>query len=236
MASAALDSLPGFRRRMRVEPGQGAVRAAVEDDYHCMHVVLHHDGARIASVDAAMERAPWTTCPSAPDQLRETFVGAELAEVAARGQKQANCTHLYDLALLAAAHAGDAGPTTYDMLISDPVEGRNRAEIRRDGSAVMGWTVDKGEIVEPVAIAGIPLMKMRPWIETLEPADREAARLLQWATIIAHGRAIPLENQSDASRIPPNCYTFQPHRAVHAVRVGEIIDFSATARRPLEQI
>jgi hypothetical protein len=38
---------------------------------------------------------------------------------------------------------------------------------------------------------------------------------------------IPLEKQSDASRMPPGCYTFQPHRAAQAKRVGAIREFSS---------
>ena len=219
---------------MRVDPAPGRVRAAVEDDYHCMHVVLHHDGVRISEVEGVMERAPWTTCPGAPLQLQQTFTGTTLAEAAARGEKQSNCTHLYDLAILAAAHAADSAPMVYDMVVSDPVDGCNTAEIRRNGEPVLTLGVERGAITSPAEIAGTPLMKLRSWIESLDPPAREAAKLLQWGAIIAHGRMIPLENQSDATRIPPNCYTFQPERAVHAKRVGRIIDFSASERQPLE--
>ena len=82
-------------------------------------------------------------------------------------------------------------------------------------------------VIELPSIGDLPIKLTRG-----EP--REAAKLLQWGAIIAHGRMIPLENQSDATRIPPNCYTFQPERAVHAKRVGRIIDFSASERQPLE--
>lgn len=232
--AADLDAVPGFRRRIRIEPSERSVRAAVEDDFHHMHVTLHHDGATVASVDGVMERAPWTTCPGAPAQLRETFTGVALADVAGRGQKQANCTHLHDLAVLAAAHAGDAEPMTYDIFVSDPVEGSNASEIRRNGKTVLAFTMEQGVVVEPIEAAGISVLKLRPWIDSLPTDQCEAARILQWATIIAHGRVIPIEQQSDATKIPPNCYTFQPHRAVEAIRNGKIIDFSKSERKPLE--
>ena len=54
MDSGMLDMLPGFRRRFLVTPLPGRVTAAVEDDYHSMAVILHHDGARISGVDAIM--------------------------------------------------------------------------------------------------------------------------------------------------------------------------------------
>jgi hypothetical protein len=54
--------------------------------------------------------------------------------------------------------------------------------------------------------------------------------------MIANGRTIPLERQSDASRMPVgNCYTFQPQVRAAARRIGEIRDFSRGPSQPLEQ-
>lgn len=235
MDGAMLDMLPGFRRHFLVTPGPGRVCAAVEDDYHSMAVTLHHDGVRVARVEPVMERAPWTTCPGAPDVLRATFAGVALSDVAARGEKKANCTHLHDLAVLAAAHAGDAMPTRYEILACDPVEdGLAVAEIRRDGAPLVQIAHRGHVMTAPAEITGLSLMKLRPWIDGLDEPLREAARLLQWGAILANGRSIPMERQSTATRVPPNCFTFQPENAVKAVRVGRVIDFSADARMPLD--
>lgn len=222
----SLEQLPGFRRRFRITPAPGRVQSEVEDDYHCMSVTVHHDGAIATRVEAVMRRAPWTTCPGAPEQLAQTFRGVALDAFAARGEKQANCTHLHDLAVLAAGHAFDAAPLVYDILVSDPVDGRRRAELRCGGATVLGWTEAGLRIVEPAELAGLKLDELRPWIESLDARRQEAARLLRWANMLANGRMIPLEKQSDASRMPPGCYTFQPHRAAQAKRVGAIRDFS----------
>jgi hypothetical protein len=77
-------------------------------------------------------------------------------------------------------------------------------------------------------------MSMRDWIDSLPPQRREAARLLRWGNIVAHGRSIPLEKQSDATRMPSNCYTFQPERKIVARRVGVIREFSNAAAQPLD--
>lgn len=236
MSQPRLDDLPGFRRRFRIVPDERAVRAAVEDDFHCMSVTLHHDGACITRVEARTVRAPWTTCPGAEDVLVETFTGSSLEAAARRGLKQANCTHLYDLAVLAAAHAHDAGPCAYDVLVADPVDGITWAEIRRDGTALLGLTIAGFTVTEPEAAAGKTLLQLRDWIAALPAVQREAGKILQWASLIAHGRQLPLEHQSDATRMPPNCYTFQPDMAAQAVRVGEIIDFSQGEREPLAAI
>jgi len=230
-----LESLPGFRRRFRVMPAPDCVQTEVEDDFHCMGVSIHHDGRIANLVEPILARAPWTTCPGAVEQLRQTFTGVALREFTARGEKQANCTHLHDLALLAAAHAFDADPFVYDILVSDPVDGKRRAELRRNGEVVIGWVESGFRIIEPAELAGMTLDKMRPWLDTLDPVRQEAARLLRWANMIANGRIIPLENQSDATRMPPNCYTFQPERKVVARRVGKIIDFSTGTEQPLQK-
>ncbi len=236
MTTQRLDDLPGFRRRFRIVPNAGAVTASVEDDYHCMRVTLQHDGTLVTNAAAEMIRAPWTTCPGAAEVLRETFIGTSLAEAARRGLKQTNCTHLYDLAVLAAGHAQDAEALTYDVLVADPQGGSIEAEIRRDGTPLLRWTLDAMTLVAPSELAGTGLLQLRGWIDTLEPSAREAAKILQWACLIAHGRQRPLAEQSDATAMPPNCYTFQPERARIAVRIGEIIDFSHATREPLETI
>ena len=230
----ALDLLPGFRRRFRVSTGPGWVRSEVEDDYHCMRVTLRHVDGVVTAVEPIQQRAPWTTCPGALEQLQQTFTGVALDGFIARGDKPLNCTHLHDLALLAAAHAWDAEPLVFDILVSDPIDGRREVELRRNGEAQLAWTDENDVIVTPAALAGRRLDQLRPWIESLDPALQEAARLLRWGAILAHGRMIPMARQSDASRMPPNCYSFQPQRVHSARRVGEVRDFSQGTAQPLD--
>jgi hypothetical protein len=236
MPLTALDQLPGFRRRFRITPGPGSVRGEVEDDYHCMAVTIHHDGKTATAIEPLMERAPWTICPGAVATLRETFTGVVLADFAARGEKRENCTHLHDLSILAAAHAADHAPLVYDILVSDPIDGRRRVELRRNGFAVLGWVDAQYAIVEPAELAGMRLDKMRPWIETLDAQGQEAARLLQWGAILAHGRSRSLQDQSDARTMGTDrCYTFQSRRVASAKRIGVIRDFSVGTSQPLER-
>jgi Protein of unknown function (DUF2889) len=233
----ALDELPGFRRRFRITPGTKSVHGEVEDDYHCMAVTIHHDGITATAIEPHMERAPWTTCPGAVVTLQETFTGIALADFAARGEKRENCTHLHDLAVLSAAHAADRSLLLYDILVSDPVDGRRRAELRRNGGVVLSWVDAQYTIVEPAGLAGVRLDKLRPWIESLDAQGQEAARLLQWGAILAHGRSRPLQDQSDARSIGVDrCYTFQSRRVAFAQRIGAVRDFSNGTLQPLERI
>lgn len=228
---------PGFRRRFRITPIPGHVVGEVEDDYHRMTVSIAHDNVVANSVKADLIRAPWTTCPGAVEKCEHTFTGIALSDFSGRrAAKASNCTHLYDLALLAAAHALDAVPLVYDIAVSDPVDGRRCAQITRNGERVLAWSDSNFRIVEPASLAGMPINDTRPWLDSLAPDQREPARLLSWGSVIAHGRTIPMEQQSDASRMPPSCYTFQPERAVRARRIGEIRDFSDGAALPLDDL
>src|SRR3546814_12054603 len=88
----------------------------------------------------------------------------------------------------------------------------------------MAWTETAFRIVAPAELAGMTLDKLRPWIEAQDAPTHEAARLLRWANMIANGRLTPIEKQSDATRMPSTCYSFQPERKTIAKRVGVLRD------------
>ncbi len=234
MTTANAQHGPGFRRRFRITPAPRHVLSEVEDDYHHMSVSIHHDNEVAHTVNAVLTRAPWSTCPGAVDKCEQTFTGVALRAFSERKGKAFNCTHLFDLAQLAAAHAFDDGPLVYDVFVSDPIDGKRRAEIFRNGEFVFGWFDANYTIVEPAELAGMKLHDMRSWIDSLEPVQQEAARVLRWVSLIAHGRIIPMSRQSDASRMPPSCYTFQAERAAVATRIGRIMDFSDGTVQPLD--
>ena len=232
-AAPDADARPGYRRLLVVEPSDASVVAMLEDDMHRMAVVLHHADGLVVAIEPVMDRAPWDTCPGARARLIETFNGTALAEVTARREKKQNCTHLHDLAVLAAAHAHDDGKSSWDIRVSDPENGERILTIRRNGILQHRWQERDGMLVAPAAVAGKHLMALRDWIGSLSGAEQESARLLQWGGLVAHGRTIPLDQQSQASALPANCYTLQPERAIHARRVGQSLDFSDGSRKPL---
>ena len=227
------DTRPGFRRRVLVAARCGAVAALLEDDIHCLSVTLRHDGECVTAIEPIFERAPWTTCPGATARLVETFAGLPLAEVTARRDKKQNCTHLHDMAVLAAAHAADTGDFVYDIVATDPLDGERVLELRRNGELLHAWKERNGVLISPAAIAGQRLFSLRDWIASLAGVEQETARLLQWSSMVALGRTMPMEQQSDATAMPPNCYTFQPQRAVHARQIGARRDFSDGTEVPL---
>ena len=137
---------PGFWRRIRIVPGVSAsgqrwIGGALEDDMHCFHMRMEHDGTRIMALAARALRHPWSACSASPAHLAERLSGRALAELAAEDPAQ-HCTHLHDLAILLAAHADDRAETRFDMTVADRVEGRTTATISVDGAAALAWPLE----------------------------------------------------------------------------------------------
>ena len=229
------DSERGYRRRILIEPAPGQVTAELEDDYHRMVVTLTHNNGVVSAISSDMKRFPWTTCPGAMQQLQHTFTGVALADFVARGERTANCTHLHDLSIFAAAHHADTAPIAYDIFVSDPAEGRKRARIWRDGALMLDWTLDNDRFAVPEALIGLRLTEIGGWIAGQGKADQEAARILRWATIVAQGRQMHIPaHMSGEAFAQGNCFTFQPETAKHATRLANAdVDHSVPGAQPM---
>lgn len=231
-----LAKLPGYRRVLRVEPAAGEVVAMLEDDLHCMAVRLRHNGETVLAVEPLTDRAPWNICPGAQAVLVETFTGVGLCEVSARRNKKQNCTHLHDLAVLAASHAADEAPLEYRIYASDPDRGERVLEIWRHERRLHRWTERDGVLTAPDGISGLTLLSLRDWIAGLGGEAQEAARLLQWASLVAHGRTMTRQQRRAAAGMQPSCYAFQPERVGSVDFWQEPKDFSRGGRMPLDGI
>ena len=226
---------PGYRRRILIDPGDDTISAELEDDYHRMVVTLTFADGAITGVDSAMKRSPWTTCPGAIAQLRSTFLGKSLDAASVRDEKTQNCTHLFDLATFAAAHAGERAPVTYEIAVSDPVDGGVEARLWRDGLPVYHWLYADGAFTGPADMAGMPMSGIGQWIAAQPTGLQEPARILRWASIIAMGRALDMPSGMPATRFATGaCYTFQPETAKAGVRrPGADIDFTILGQQPM---
>ena len=180
-----------------------------------------------------MERAPWDSCPGARAVVIDSFSGLPLTRALAPQAKRANCTHLYDLAALAGAHALDTAALTYDLAVSDPVAGEVASQLARNGEVLFDWRLRDRVLMAPEPLSGVPLAGLRDWIAGLAPDMAEAARALQWASMIAIGRSMTRERRGQTDNKPPNCYSFQPERLIHATLNGEQLDFSTSGRELL---
>lgn len=254
------DSIPGpdpdvprhfpqgnYRRRIRlVVTAPGVVDAGVEDDLHYFTVRLEHDGERVQTVAAGTVREPWSTCRDAAVPL-EALEGMDLAPsclaVGTRTKATHNCTHMFDLAGLAVAHAwrvtrGGAPRRQYDIEVpySPLVRGRTAPRdltLLRDGTPVLTFTTEGLTVTgpEPYAPADAAGGFFR-WAErTLSAEEAEAAIVLKRATIIGLSRGVDLDRHDRLEQLPelaPVCYSMQPEQAAVALRrKGQIRDYDA---------
>jgi hypothetical protein len=211
------------------DDGLGVVVADLDDDFHRFRVTLSHDGTHVKRVEGEGLRFPWTTCPDAAGPLRE-LEGAPLAPrataAAEHADPRATCTHMFDLAALAMAHAAAGrGTRQYDAEIPARVDGRTRARLWRDGDLVLEWTVDDREgVVDPPPYSDAPWQGgFMKWAdETLDADAAEAAIVLRRAVTIGMGRGMDLDVYARASEIAPMmnsiCFTFQTPQVEVALR------------------
>ena len=230
----------GGRLRRRIDlasPEAGEVRAWVEDDFHHFGVILHHDEHRVTGIRGIAERAPWSTCPAAAIKLQD-LVGRGLipraSDVGRLIDMRMHCTHLFDLAGLAMAHAAHGRVHRgYEALVADredqaaPFE----ASLWLDGGCVLAWTVAQGRIVAPPTCAGQSLDRgFRAWTEGLPTEEADRAFMLRRAVFVAGGRGTDLDGfgTADELRMPALCHTLQLGQRKRALRqVGTTRDYAS---------
>jgi hypothetical protein len=225
---------PGFRRKIVLQPGEGWIGGALEDDMHRFHIRLDHAEGRITAVTAKAVRHPWSACPGATDFIARELTGELLVDAAKRDPFQ-HCTHLFDLAVLAAAHAGDTEPTRFDMLVADKVEGRATATLAENGVETLCWQLD-GTMI---AGAGKDLRQLSKWKLELPRQEAQWATVLRRAVYVSGARQyVPPPNNPTASESPERmgvCFNYQlPQAETSHRRPNWHRDFSESGREPLE--
>jgi len=209
------------------------VRAALEDDFHHFRVELHARAGAISAVSARAPRHPYSLCPSAAQSL-DLLVGTALPRQAhALGRAvdpREQCTHLLDLAgLAAAAAARGVRQRRYDIAVPLRHNGRTQARLQRDGDPLLCWDVLDLAITGPDPYTGFDLRQgMARWALAQLPEDEaEAALVLRRCAAISIGKGKPLDGQLHAAATG-RCYSQQPERAPLALRqVGSTWDFTA---------
>ncbi len=212
--------------------------AALEDDFHHFTVVVEHDETRVIGIVATSGRWPWSTCPAAGDQL-ELLVGMELSPrctaVAGVTDPHMQCTHQFDLAGLAVAHATRAEvQRQYDIEVPPAdADGQRIVRLSRDGVPLLEWTVASTGVTAPPPYTEAPWRGgFIKWADaTFDTDDAEAAIVLRRACDIGMGRGMDLEGYRTAEDLDDLmagvCYTMQPSIAPVAIRtIGSIRDFA----------
>ncbi|HZO09190.1 MAG TPA: DUF2889 domain-containing protein, partial [Myxococcota bacterium] len=237
-----------YRRAFRLVAGAGRVVADMEDDFHRFRVTLAHDGARVTQVRAEAFRYPWSECPGATAPLRALEgmpLSARPLAASKHADPRANCTHLFDIAALAVAHAAAKRERRrYEIEIPDRREGRTRARLARDGEPLLDWELEGTDVVSPPPFTGRTLRggSFLLWAERSLDADAaEAAIALRRACFISVGRARDLDAAHDAgvylSWAPGSCHTMTDGVAQRALRVrGATLEFTSRADLLLSDI
>ncbi len=231
-----------YRRVVLLDaPDARTVVAALEDDPHAFSIRIGHDGLRVTSVNAHAERHPLSTCSGAVRPI-VALVGASLSqaslELKRHADPRANCTHLFDLAGWAIAHAarGAGGPRRYEISIPDAVEGRTEAVLLRDGSEVLRWTIEHGRISAPVRFAGQQVLGgFTRWASaTLEGEELEHALMLARGYFVSLARIYDMvaagsHPAADHPMPAGSCYSYSPGVVEEAWSLpANRRDFSAT--------
>lgn len=233
-----------MHRRVLLEADGMRVNAALEDDFHHFALWLDHDGRRVTKIEGRALRNPWTSCPSAAGQL-EQLVGCPLSarplDGAGHIDAKQQCTHQYDLALMALAQAARGGRREYLATVTDPVDGRSSAVLARDGQPCLHWTMDGSVIVEGSHLLGENLRKLdMVALGAGDPDLAEAVMLLRRTVMVGGGRAIDFDQFASLEvfgHMTGACYAFQPERLAEGKRkVGSVRDFTGRTAQLLRQV
>ncbi|RJF91709.1 hypothetical protein [Noviherbaspirillum saxi] len=229
------DAGGAYRRRIAFILSEGCVCAALEDDYHHFTLELRHGNGLVTGIDAQAMRTPWSTCPSASTQLTG-LIGAPVScnILADNGGLDAStqCTHQFDLALLAIAHAARGAGGRYDAMVTDPHGGTVSASLHVDGRMLLDWVLQGSTVVSPGDYHNVNLrtINMRE-LAARDTAAAEAVLLLRRAVMVAGGRAFDFDQYDDltpfATRMKGACYAFQPEQIpLSKRRKGSVRDFT----------
>lgn len=204
---------------------------------HRFHLRFDHDGARITRAWAEALRHPWSACPGAAPHIAHELTGALLDEVAAR-DPALHCTHLYDLAVVLAAHAHDTKPTRFDMRVADRVDEHTTATMQENGAQVLHWQLEGTAIAGDGEHAGRDLRKLSAWKQDLPPREAERATMLRRAVFVSGGRQFTLPpgmTAADQGSLRMGvCFNYQLPQAETSTRTpGWLSDFSVPGREPL---
>lgn len=239
---------PGiYRRCIRIVTSGNEARADLEDDLHRCAVTIRHDGACVTAIRGESIRIPWSLCPQAVQAL-DRLLGMPLAPhpqaVFRHTDGSQQCTHLFDLAGLAIAHAArGTAQRQYDIEAPYLREtGPRTLTLRRDGVEILHWTIDGTTLLAPEAFAGRDIKRLNAWADSAfpDPDDYEAIALLRRAVLISKARLHDWDifpTAADTRHGTGACYVFQPGTQERATRmVGTAREFTDAPERMLSDL
>ena len=225
-----------YRRHIRLDAHGRQVAGELADDAQHFRVRLRHDGTRVIALDGEAVRHPWSTCAEAREPLRE-LEGMRLSRrctaVGEVSNARHHCTHWFDLAGLAVAHAAAARASReYRCAVWGAPGATTTATLERDGDPLLVWRLDGMTIRGAAPFDGRTLKgEFMAWAEAeLEPDLAEAAIVLRRAAYISPVRFFDLdqyERPGDVTPIGGQCFTYTNGPAQRAERqIGSLRDYT----------
>jgi hypothetical protein len=226
-----------YRRHIRLDAHGRQVAGELADDAQHFRVRLRHDGSRVLTIDGEAVRHPWSTCAEAAAVLREIErmpLSRRCTAVGEFSNARHHCTHWFDLAGLAVAHAavGRASREYRCAVWGAPGE-IAIATLERDGEPLLDWRLDGMTIRGDAPFDGRSLKDaFQSWAEgELDPDLAEAAIVLRRAAYISPVRFFDLdryERPGDVTPIAGQCFTYTDGNAQRAERqIGSKRDYTS---------
>lgn len=240
-----------YRRRIRLIAEGNSVIGELEDTMHGFRSCVEHDGECVTTVTGDAIRYPLSSCPGALEPLQE-LVGVSIQstaeEINRQGNPFGNCTHLYDLSILAVAQARrltlntDLGDYQYDVEVHDETEAGSRATVSLNGERIHDWLTQRFQIVEPGPLAGNTLFQgFSAWAKQhFQGIELEAAHVLQKGYFVAQANRFDTNKLAGKPALIEEsrrnvCYSFSDGTVENAIRLGtNARDFTDTPEQLLK--
>lgn len=209
-------------RFRRLAPGQ--LEAVMEDSFHALAMILHHDDRALQRVTARWERHPLTSCSGAELAMQDLGGVPLVGDLRIRwlqAQPDQQCTHMFDTLRLAAVHAAlGRADRRYDVVLPDTASDRQIIRLLIDGSTDLEIAVDAAfRVVAPAVYAGAPLLGgFARWAgATLSADEFEKMFLLQRGAFVGRGQKLDIAQFYDrpgalSGPPPATCFGSQPVR------------------------
>ena len=229
-----------YHRKIRLAADGCRITGDLVDDPHHFRVHLEHDGQRVTALQSEAIRYPWTPCPEAArplQELRGIPLSPRCTVVGEHSRADSQCTHLFDLAGLAVAHAAAGRKLRLYHCVVDGDRGEvAHATLHRDGELLLDWEVRGGlgntTLHGEPPFDGIGLTGgFMAWAQqNLDPELAEAAIVLRRSCMIGGVRFFDLDQVSMAPEMGDlrgRCFTYSQGNVERAYRVrGTRRDFS----------
>lgn len=223
----ALQSPLVFFRRIIFDVTEQHCQVAMEDEHHYFVLNLEHDGEVITSIHSVVRRAPWVICPQSVSRI-QAFVGQPLRQriaisLADIDSKQ-QCTHQYDLLMIALAQALHPGRHEYVTKVVGTRHEYRHAELWLNDDKLLDWHLSGTSIHSADEFDKKDLRSIMPWADkNLTDQKLQALFIQRRAIMVADSKGLNLDLIKNAGQIMASrsgaCFAFQPERANQADRV-----------------